>query len=87
MRNYKNRIIVFKEARLLSHLQHVIRAGEIPTGVKFNYHNAGKYASTKSLWKGDGKEQYQEPDHKLKKIQICKWQDVPFCTLGMNESF
>lgn len=66
MRNYKNRIIVFKEARLLSHLQHVIRAGEILTGVKFNYHNAGKYASTKSLWKGDGKEQYQEPDHKLK---------------------
>lgn len=44
MRNYKNRIIVFKVAQYLSHLQHVSRVGEILTGVKFNYHNARKYA-------------------------------------------
>jgi len=42
LRNYKNRIIVFKVAQYFSHL--ISRAGEILTGVKFNYHNAGKYA-------------------------------------------
>lgn len=49
LRNYKNRIIVFKVAQYLSHLQHISWAGEILTAVKFNYHNAGKYPSTQSV--------------------------------------